>query len=88
MRSAYIKLAIAIVLDIADFIIGRIVGFGSAFDVVLALIGFAMFGWKGLAQLWELGDLSDQIDGFVPTLTLIALLELRETQKATKPRRR
>ena len=44
-----------------------------------------MFGWKGLFQLWEMIDVTDQIDGFVPTLTLLALMELRETEKKDRP---
>lgn len=81
VRSAQIKLAIAIVLDIADFFIGRIPGFGTGFDVVLTAIAFAMFGWKGLAQAWEVVEVTDQLDGFVPTLTLLAFAELREARK-------
>lgn len=80
VRSAQVKLAVAVVLDIADFFIGRIVGFGTGFDVVLTAVGFAMFGWKGLAQIWEVVEVTDQVDGFVPTLTLIALAELRQAK--------
>ena len=81
VRSAQIKLAIAIVLDIADFFIGRIPGFGTGFDVVLTAVSFAMFGWKGLAQGLEILDITDQLDGFVPTLTIFAFAELREAKK-------
>ncbi len=81
VRSAQIKLAIAIVLDIADFFIGRIPGFGTGFDVVLTAVSFALFGWKGLAQGLELFDVTDQLDGFVPTLTILAFAELREARK-------
>ena len=77
----YAKLGVAIALDLADMVIGRIIGFGTGFDVVLAGAGFLLFGWKGLIQLWEVADPSDQIDGFVPTLTLIALAELRAAKK-------
>ena len=81
MRAAHIKLIVAILLDIADFTLGRIIGFGTAMDMVFTLIAVMMFGWKGLFQLWEVVDLSDQIDGFVPTLTLLALTELRQDKK-------
>ncbi|MGV6801950.1 MAG: hypothetical protein ACWA5L_08530 [bacterium] len=81
MKTAYIKLIIAIILDIADFTLGRIMGIGTALDVLFAFIGYLMFGPKGLIQLWEVVDLSDQADGFVPTLTLIALAELRAVKK-------
>ncbi|MCI5045163.1 MAG: hypothetical protein MRY72_10740 [Aquisalinus sp.] len=81
MKPAHAKLIAAIILDIADFTVGRILGFGTAMDMVMVLIAFAMFGWKGLFSLWEVADLSDQVDGFVPTLTLIALSELRDGKK-------
>ena len=79
-KVALAKLVAAVLLDIADFTIGRIIGFGTGFDIVLAGIGFALFGWKGLAQLWEVADPTDQIDGFVPTLTLVALANLRSVR--------
>ena len=74
---AFVKLGAAILLDVADAVIGRVIGFGTGFDIVLAGAGFALFGWKGLIQLWEVADPTDQIDGFVPTLTLVALANLR-----------
>ena len=80
-KVAIAKLVAAIVLDIADFTVGRIVGFGTGFDVVLAGLGFALFGWKGLVQLWEVAEPTDQIDGFVPTLTLVALANLRAARR-------
>ena len=80
-KVAIAKLVAAVLLDLADFTVGRIVGFGTGFDVVLAGVGFALFGWKGLVQLWEVAEPTDQIDGFVPTLTLVALANLRAARK-------
>ncbi|UPT62350.1 MAG: hypothetical protein M0D54_18600 [Hyphomonadaceae bacterium JAD_PAG50586_4] len=34
---------------------------------------FALWGPAGLANLWELFDVTDQVDSFIPTATLIAL---------------
>ncbi|GGY38310.1 hypothetical protein [Parvularcula lutaonensis] len=81
VRAAKVKLVVAIAFDLADFVIGRVIGIGTGFDIVLTAIGFALFGWKGLAQAWEVVDVTDQIDGFIPTLTLLALAELREAKK-------
>ena len=67
------KLVIAVALDAADFTIGRILGFGIFMDALIALAVIALFGWKGLFALWELADPTEQIDGFIPTATLIAL---------------
>lgn len=68
-----VKLGICIALDILDFFIGRILGFGIAFDVGCALITSALWGKRGMWALWEVIDITEQIDGFVPTCTIIAL---------------
>lgn len=81
VKLAVAKLVVAVLLDVADFTVGRIVGFGTGFDIVLAGAGFALFGWKGLIQLWEVAEPTDQIDGFVPTLTLVALANLRAVRR-------
>jgi hypothetical protein len=78
----YAKLAIAILLDLADAVIGRVIGFGTGFDIVMTAAGILLFGWKGLFQLWEVAEVTDQIDGFVPTLTILALIELRRAQRS------
>lgn len=70
------KLLIAIVLDVLDFTIGRIPGFEFAFDIMLGVAAVALWGWPGLIAFWEIGDPTGQIDGFVPTLTLIALSQM------------
>lgn len=89
LRVASIKLGIAVAIDLLDFFIGRVPGFGTLFDVVATGVAVAMFGWKGLSYAWEVLDVTDQVDGFVPTLTLIALAEwravrARETEEAVE----
>jgi hypothetical protein len=73
------KLAICIGLDIFDFTFGRILGFGIAVDVGSALIAMALWGmgWRSLWSVPELFDLSEQIDGFLPSCTFIALAAWR-----------
>jgi hypothetical protein len=85
VRRAQIKLIIAVLVDLVDFTMGRIIGFGTAFDVVATAFAVALFGWKGLLQAWEVVEVTDQIDGFVPTLTLLALAELRAARKDAAP---
>ncbi len=75
------KLAVAVIFDILDFTIGRIPGFELAFDIVLGLAAVVMWGWAGLFAFWEIADPTGQIDGFVPTLTLIALSQMGKGQK-------
>jgi len=79
------KLALAVFLDILDFTVGRAIGAGAVFDLALAGIAFLLWGWPGLIALWELVDPSEQIDGFVPTLTLIALSQMGRNKRRRGP---
>lgn len=83
MRSDIAKLVIAIVLDILDFTVGRIPGFEIFVDAALGVAAIALFGWAGAFAFWELADPTGQIDGFVPTLTLIALSQIRNRKNQT-----
>ena len=76
MNPAIAKLVVAVVLDIADFTIGRIPGFEIAFDLFLGVCAVAKWGWPGLFAFWELADPTGQADGFVPTMTMIALTQM------------
>lgn len=77
IRSPMAKLALAVILDILDFTIGRVPGFELAFDAFLGVAAVAMFGWPGLIAFWELADPTGQADAFVPTMTMIALTQMR-----------
>ena len=81
MRADVAKLIIAVILDALDFTVGRIPGFELPFDIVMGVAAVAMFGWPGLFAFWETADLSGQIDGFVPTLTIIALTQMGKNKK-------
>jgi hypothetical protein len=75
-RSDFIKLGVSIALDILDFTLGRITGAGTVLDLVFAAVAVALWGPAGLLQLWETLDPTDQLDGFMPTMTLIALSQI------------
>lgn len=73
-RTGYfLRLAFSIALDVFDFSFGRIPVFGSVTEGVGTVVLFLLWGPAGLLNLWELADMTDQFDGFVPTATLIAL---------------
>ena len=76
MNSPMAKLALAVILDILDFTIGRVPGFEMAFDAFLGVAAVVLFGWPGLIAFWELADPTGQADAFVPTMTLIALSQM------------
>lgn len=83
MKSDAAKLAIAVLLDVLDFTLGRILGAGTVIDIIFAGIAFVLWGPIGLLALWEAVDVTDQIDGFVPTMTLIALSQMKKGRKKT-----
>lgn len=73
-RSGYfLRLALCIAIDAFDFSLGRVPILGSVTDGISSLVLFLLWGPVGLLHLWELIDITDNIDGFVPTATLIAL---------------
>jgi hypothetical protein len=83
MKSDVAKLAIAVLLDILDFTLGRILGAGTVIDIIFAGIAFVLWGPVGLIALWETLDVTDQGDGFVPTMTLIAISQIGKSRKKT-----
>jgi len=84
MNANMAKLIVAIVLDVLDFTIGRIPGFELVFDAILGVIAVALWGWPGLFAFWELADPTGQLDGFVPTMTMIALSQMGKGQKGVE----
>lgn len=69
-----IKMIISIIWDLLDFTIGRIPGFGTLFDFAGTLLALLLWGAPGLLAVWEVFDVTDQLDAEIPTLTLIGLL--------------
>ena len=80
MNVQIAKLILAVALDILDFTIGRIPGFELAFDIILGFTAVSLWGWPGLFAFWEIGDPTGQFDGFVPTMTIIAITQMRKEQ--------
>ena len=73
-----IKFIISIILNIADFFIGRIPIAGSIWDAILGFIGLLLWKKVGGIQFLELLDFTDQIDGFIPSLTISAIFSIKE----------
>ncbi|MBL8559957.1 MAG: hypothetical protein JNM47_14635 [Hyphomonadaceae bacterium] len=73
-RTGYfLRLAVSVAIDIADFTLGRVPVVGSVGEGLGTAVLFVLWGWPGLVYLGELADPTDQLDGFLPTATLIAL---------------
>lgn len=73
-----LKLAVCLAYDIFDFTIGRIL-FVMPFvgEMVGMILAAGMFGWRGMLYGLEAIDPTEQIDGFIPTATLIAMANRR-----------
>ena len=67
------KLILSIAFDAADFFVGRIPVFGTVFDIIGGVLAIVLWGSNGAIQFWEVIDVTDQFDGFVPTVTLIGI---------------
>ncbi|MEN3165596.1 hypothetical protein WI697_26410 [Tistrella mobilis] len=91
----WLKFLVCVAIDLFDMTVGRLL-FGVPFagEAIGCAIGYAMFGKIALFYAVEGLDFTEQIDGFVPTATLIALaarareralLEAAETPPTTMP---
>lgn len=86
MNAAMGKLVLAVMLDVIDFTVGRIPGLEIVVDVILGVAAVAMWGWPGVFAFWEIADPTGQIDGFVPTMTMIALSQMGKGGRKIPPR--
>lgn len=68
------KFTISAIWDILDLTIGRVPIFGSFFDLAGGVLAIFLWGYEGILAFWELIDVTDQADSFIPTLTLIGLI--------------
>lgn len=68
------KLIVCALYDLLDFTVGRIL-FPVPFlgELVGCVVCCAMFGKEGVLYGLEGIDLTEQIDGFIPTATIIAI---------------
>lgn len=70
----WVKFFFCLIYDIWDFTIGRLM-FATPFlgEIIGVLFGCLLFGSKGFYYALEAIDPTEQIDGFIPTATLIAI---------------
>jgi len=67
-----VKFGIAIIYDLADLM--SVPFLGSLYDAVGIPLGVLLWGPVGLLNAWEIVDPTDQIDKFVPTMTLAGIV--------------
>jgi hypothetical protein len=70
------RFLLAALFDFADFTIGRIPIFGIAFDLAGTVLAVWLWGaWGGLQGL-ELLDFTEQVDAWIPTVTIAGGIKL------------
>ena len=72
-RGYFVRLAISLAIDLFDTLLGRLPIFGTVTEGIGSVVLYFLWGPAGLAYLWELADVTDQLDGFIPTATLMGL---------------
>lgn len=76
------KAGICAAWDLADFTVGRtLFAVPFASEVIGTAIAASLFGKAGLFYAWEALDITEQLDGFAPTATLIALANRPKPEK-------
>jgi hypothetical protein len=74
-RTGYlVRLGLSLAIDLADLTLGRVPVAGTLGEGAGAVLLTALWGRAGLIYLAELADFTEQLDAFVPTATLIALV--------------
>ncbi|MGE0046606.1 MAG: hypothetical protein AB7J28_02050 [Hyphomonadaceae bacterium] len=73
-RGYWVRFAVSLAVDLLDFTFGRIPIFGSVGEGLGGVLLTILWGPTGLLYFGELADVTDQIDGFIPSATLIALI--------------
>lgn len=76
MLKTIFKLLASLTFDTLDFFIGRIPIFGTIFDFLGGFLGLWLWGPIGGLQFAEIIDFTDQIDGFIPTVTLAGIISI------------
>ena len=71
-----IRLLPAIVWDIADFFLGVIPGVGHVMDVLAVGVAWVLYRNVAAAAInaWEIIEVSNALDMWVPTMTITGLL--------------
>ena len=75
-KTDLIKLGISIIWDIFDFTVGRVPVIGTLIDIIGGFLATALWGKLGVLAFWEVIDITDQLEAFVPSLTIIGIISI------------
>ncbi len=71
-----LKMMVSIGFDTIDFIMPP--GIGTIYDAIAGIVAMGLWGAKGAGAFWEIIEVTDRIDGFIPSLTIIGILSIAE----------
>lgn len=86
------KMIISAIIDLIDLVFGiadkalPVAGqvIGTVWDIIQGIIAVALWGPAGFLAFLEVIEITNSLDSFIPTLTLIGLSKkVRESQKPT-----
>lgn len=75
------KFIISAIWDILDFTVFRIPVIGTITDIISVPLTVYLWGPIGYLSAWEIVDVTDQVDGIVPTMTLIGIVSYLKQKK-------
>jgi len=70
--SKFAKFTIAGIVDAIDFFMPPVIG--SLYDVFATYISIKLWGKAGYFALWEILDLTDRADAFIPTIVATGII--------------
>lgn len=65
------KFTISIMVDLFDFLMPPVIG--TFYDAFAVWVAFKLWGNAGYIALWEILDITERVDAFIPTVTLVGL---------------
>jgi hypothetical protein len=74
----FLLLGLSMGLDLFDLLVGWVLGFGILVDLGCGLISAAMWGKKGWLALLEVLDITEVVDMWIPTCTIIAVTSMKD----------
>lgn len=78
----WMKFTFCVAFDLFDMTFGRaLVGVSIFTDLANALVMFLLWGPLGLLASWEAVEITEQIDGFIPTNTIVGWIAYKRSQR-------
>ncbi len=73
---------ISVVIDLIDFVVGKIPGIKEGWDVIMIVIAMALWDEAGILAVWEMFDITGLFASEIPSLTVIGLVVLATRGKS------